>query len=358
MLIVATVGGSSRLGHSQNISGQSAEHIYKNIQVLKDIKPEQLPLAMQFMSDSLGVECNFCHVPGAFEKDDKKTKQTARKMMRMMFAINQQNFEGRSEVTCYSCHRGTHHPLVVPPIAGKPGESQAANGGSPAPVGALPLAEQILQRYLQAVGGESALESVSNRIEEGTAEIEGRDFPLQIYYEGPDKLSSVIHLPAGDSRSIYDGRSGWIAFPGQPVRNMEPYQLDGAREDADLCQPLALAKSLTGLQVEGAEKIGEQETYVAAAVQNEGPPVRLYFDQDSGLLVRLVRYIESPLGRNPVQTDFFDYRQSGPVKIPFRWTVARPRGRFTIQLDRVRQNVLLDQNRFARPVEQRALNKP
>ncbi|MGA8764338.1 MAG: photosynthetic reaction center cytochrome c subunit family protein, partial [Candidatus Sulfotelmatobacter sp.] len=65
-----------------------AEEQFKNIQVLKGVPADQLIPAMQFITASLGVECDFCHVQGAFEKDDKKTKQTARKMMEMMFAIN------------------------------------------------------------------------------------------------------------------------------------------------------------------------------------------------------------------------------------------------------------------------------
>ena len=93
------------------------EEAYKNIQVLKGLPAEQLILAMQFVTYSLGVECSFCHVEGALEKDDKKPKQAARKMMQMMFAINQQDFERKREVTCYSCHRGSVHPVATPIIA-------------------------------------------------------------------------------------------------------------------------------------------------------------------------------------------------------------------------------------------------
>src|SRR5436305_4933305 len=65
-----------------------ADEQFKNIQVLKEIPADSLLPAMQFISASLGVECEFCHVQGAFEKDDKKPKQTARRMIEMMSAIN------------------------------------------------------------------------------------------------------------------------------------------------------------------------------------------------------------------------------------------------------------------------------
>src|ERR1700756_2021763 len=95
---------------------QTTEQVYKNIQVLKGVSADQLIPTMQFVNASLGVQCDFCHLENAFEKDDKETKQTARKMMRMVFAINKDNFDGHQEVTCYACHRGAHKPVSTPLI--------------------------------------------------------------------------------------------------------------------------------------------------------------------------------------------------------------------------------------------------
>src|SRR5579862_10023796 len=89
---------------------KKAEEQFKNIQVLKGVPADQLFPTMQFITASLGVECDFCHVQNAFEKDDKKPKAIARKMMEMMFAINKDNFDGHRAVTCYSCHRGNPKP--------------------------------------------------------------------------------------------------------------------------------------------------------------------------------------------------------------------------------------------------------
>src|SRR5258707_294593 len=96
---------------------KTAEQVYKNIQALKGVPADQLLPAMQFITSSLGVQCDFCHVERAFEKDEKENKQTARKMMRMMFAINRDNFDGHQEVTCYACHRGAHKPVIMPVIS-------------------------------------------------------------------------------------------------------------------------------------------------------------------------------------------------------------------------------------------------
>ena len=97
---------------TETATPKTTEQVYKNIQVLKGFPSDQLVPAMQFVAASLGVQCDFCHLENAFEKDDKETKQTARKMMRMMFAINKDNFDGQQKVTCYACHRGSHKPLI------------------------------------------------------------------------------------------------------------------------------------------------------------------------------------------------------------------------------------------------------
>ena len=154
-------------GPSPEDSANPAEQVFKNIQVLKGTPANQIVPAMQFISNSLGVECDFCHVRGAFEKDDKKPKQTARKMIQMQMAINRDNFKGEREVTCYSCHRGAENPVGVPIIAEeepKRPEPEKAEATLPA----LPTPDEILNKYVEAVGGAAALEKIHSRVEKGT----------------------------------------------------------------------------------------------------------------------------------------------------------------------------------------------
>jgi hypothetical protein len=77
--------------------------------------------------------------------------------------------------------------------------------------------------------------------------------------------------------------------------------------------------------------------------------VNFYFDQQSGLLVRMVHYTDTALGLNPTQLDFSDYRESGRVKTPFRWTIARPSGSFTVQIDQLQDQVPIDAEKFTKP---------
>lgn len=345
---------------------KTTDQAYKNIQVLEDLPADQLIPAMQFVASSLGVECEFCHVESAFDKDEKKPKQTARKMMRMMFAINKDNFDGHREVTCYSCHRGARKPVGIPIIGDEEPEievamdltSEETNAAIP-DFARLPAVDQILAKHVQALGGEDAIRKVSSRIEKGTITAFGEhQFPVEVFTKAPDKRVFVMHLPNGDSITAFDGHVGWIGAPGRPVREMSGGELEGAKLDADFFFPLRLKEMFTKLESEQAVKIGDHEVNVVSGFADNQPVLRLYFDMQSGLLLRSVRYAESPLGRNPTRIDYADYRKEGGVKIPFRWTVARPSGRFTIQLTEVEQDIPIDDGRFSKPGEPIAAGKP
>src|SRR6185312_16566223 len=101
-------------------AAKPAEQVYKNIQVLKGTPADQIPTAMQFISASLGVECNYCHTPQKFDDDSAKPKGVARNMIRMVMAINKENFDGKREVTCYSCHHGSADPIGTPLVGEDP----------------------------------------------------------------------------------------------------------------------------------------------------------------------------------------------------------------------------------------------
>ena len=205
-----------------------AEEVYKNIQVLKGVPADQVIPAMQFISASLGVDCEHCHVERAFDKDDKKPKQTARKMMQMMFAINKDNFNGHREVTCYSCHHGATDPVGTPLITDeeqKPEPRAAMNGGANPVV--MPSADQLLEKFVQALGGAEAFQKISSRVEKGTLTgFGGRQFPIEVFAKAPDKRLSVMHLPNGDSITAYDGRVGWLGMSGRPPREMSGGELE------------------------------------------------------------------------------------------------------------------------------------
>ena len=353
LLVIAGARGQSAPPKASPEGGATpklAEQEYKNVQALKGIPAEQIIPAMQFIAASLGVECEYCHVPRAFEKDDKKPKVTARKMIGMMMAINKENFEGHREITCYSCHRGSANPVATPIISAEEPKREAAESsktGEPKPV--FPPADQLLDKYVAAIGGADALQKVTSRVQKGTLiAFGGQHFPVDVYSKAPEKRLSVMHLSNGDSITAFDGKQGWLSVPGR-VHMMSTMENAAARIDADLYFPLHVKTLYEKFQVDAGEKIDGHDTYLVVG-RNEGqPPLRLYFDKESGLLLRFVRYGETPLGRNPTQIDYADYREANGLKIPFRWTLSRPGNQFTIQVEQLQQNVPVDDAKFVAP---------
>ena len=332
-------------------SGKTTEQVYKNIQVLKGVPADQLIPAMQFITASLGVQCDFCHLENAFDKDDKETKQTARKMMRMMFAINKDNFDGHKEVTCYACHRGAHKPVAIPVIEEEPIQSKSEDKANheEGNAASLPDADKIIEKYLQAMGGADAVSKISTRLQKGTLTVGTAQFPVEVLTRRPASRVATVHFPNGGSVAGFNGQVGWLSTPGHGVHEMSSAEVDASQMGSYPNWATDLRQIFKELRVQQLEQVAGRPTYVVSGIRENRPPAQLYFDQQSGLLIRLLRYVDTPLGLNPAQIDYADYRQEGGVMTPFRWTVARPGGRFTIQINQMQQNVPIDDEKFAKP---------
>jgi photosynthetic reaction center cytochrome c subunit len=342
---------------SQSSGGAAplAEQRYKNIKVLKGIPADQVIPAMEFITASLGVECDFCHVRQerglAFDKDDKKPKESARKMIEMMNAINTNNFEGKREVTCNSCHHGAAHPAGIPLVAVE-GEKPPAMGDhdKQPDAAALPAADAVFEKYLTAAGGADAFKKITSRVEKGTTSGFGdQKLAIDIVAKAPNKRMSTMHMPPGDSVTAFDGTAGWMTVPGRPTHMMNAAESAGAGIDADFYLPVNAKSLRDSWKPAPGETIDGHATNVLVGQTDGQTPLRLYFDAQSGLLVRLVRYTETPLGRLPTQVDYADYRDADGAKIPYRWSISRPGNRFTIQVDSVQQNVSVDDAKFTPP---------
>src|SRR5438105_12322401 len=171
------------------------EDVFKNVQVMKGIPVNQFMDTMGFFSAALGLNCTGCHVAESLQDwakfaEDIPRKRMARNMIRMVDAMNKSNFGGRRALTCYTCHRGTQVPETIPSLMEQynlPPED--ANRIEIVPDGPTdPTAEQILDKYIQALGGAGRLASFTSYVARGT--IEGYDtyhvkVPVEIYAKAP-----------------------------------------------------------------------------------------------------------------------------------------------------------------------------
>jgi photosynthetic reaction center cytochrome c subunit len=259
-------------------------------------------------------------------------------------------------VTCNTCHNGSEHPAAMPAIA-EAGETpmQAAHGeerGGRMNLALLPQPPAIVAKYVEALGGADALGKVKSRVIKGTMTAFGHALPVEIYAKAPDEWSSVMKSPRGQSMTVFNGHEGWASIMPRPPHPLEGGELDRASLEADFYFPLDLQKVFTSLRERPPEKVGDEEAYVVLGIRPGKPPVQLFFSEQSGLLLRMVYFTQTPLGRLPQQTDYSDYREVDGVKMPFQWTVAGPGGRSTVQVAYVQQNIPISGSKFAIPAMQ------
>ncbi len=339
------------------------EDVFKNVQVLKGIPVNQFMDTMGFFSAALGLNCTGCHVAESLQDlqkfaEDVPRKRTARNMIRMVQAINQAQFGGRRAITCWSCHRGAQAPQVIPSLMEQynvPPED--ANAIEIAPDGPKePTADQILDKYLQALGGAQRLAGLTSFAAKGT--IEGYDtyhakVPLELYAKSPSQRTMIAHTQNGDSTTVFDGRSGWIAGVDHPVRLLPMLpgaELDGGKFDAELGFPGGIKQALKQWRVGfPMTTIEDHQVNVIQGTGDGGTRFKLYFDAETGLLARQVRYADTPIGMVPTQMDYSDYREVAGTKMPFHMVITWTDGQSTIQLTDVQPNVAIDAAKFAKP---------
>jgi len=344
---------------SVSLHAQMAEEIFKNIQVLKGVPVNQFLGIMGFFSASLGKSCVDCHDSDSgwenYVSDTNPNKKTARRMIAMVSTINKNFFGGRQTVTCYSCHRGGPDPKPTPDLAAlysPPAEEQSKDIIRPARN--APPVEKIFEKYLQAIGGAERVARLGSFVAKGTSVGYGLDQekrPVEIYAKAPDLRATIVHTPAGDSIAVHDGPAGWIAGPNLPVSvlPMTGGDQEGAKLDAELSFPARIQQFLRDWRVGVPSEIGDLEVQVVQGTSAGGELATLYFDMESGLLVRLVHYTSSPVGRMPTQTDYSDYREVAGVKMPFKWTTTWLDGREAFELTDVQPNIDIDPAKFVKP---------
>jgi outer membrane lipoprotein-sorting protein len=352
-------------------AGRTAEQMYKNIQVLQGTPVDVFLPEMRLFEAALGVDCNFCHLEEDRSKDDREAKQTARRMIAMVREIDK-NFDGRAVVTCYTCHRGNVDPVGVPlfPAVERTELNEEEKAKAPAPN--FPAVDEILNKYAQAIGGEQAVRKITSRLITATQDIAtgaGGRVPVQaqveIYQKAPNLLLNVYHTDKFTISDGFDGTSSWAQNARGIVTNDSGIDLARARRNADFYLGLDFKREYSRLTVTGTEKVNNRDAYVLTGIVQGGGPDRIYFDTQTGLLLRRLTLQPTPFGSTPTQIDYDDYRDAGSgVKLPFLIRTSPGSAgavlatSSTIRIQKVEQNAPMDSSKLARPQSKPAAPAP
>ena len=340
----------------QSPGDQPAEKVFKNIQVLSGMRAADLQGAMSFIASSLNVDCDYCHRQD-FSKDVTKQKLRAREMIRMVRQINQEAFHGENTVNCFTCHQGHTEPVSLAPIVPPPPratESEAATAGA-LPGIPLPSVDEVLNHYVQALGGQAALDGVKSRIIR-TAPLNDSDSKSKttVYQKAPGK---VLFARESASYSLWVGFNGTRAWAQDSEKSywgiLNTQQRSSIMRDSELYQGNRIKSRYSDVKVEGKEKIGEHDSYVVVGTSPESTREEFFFDVRTGLLLRRHIVEQTIFGGFQIQADFEDYREIGGVKIPFivRW--YSPGGawgtKVSTKILTIQQNVPIEDEQFNGP---------
>jgi hypothetical protein len=274
-------------------------------------------------------------------------------MIEMTRALDRSGFGDAQAVTCYTCHRGQAKPASVPAIT-------PAAILQPTTQEATPTIDQLLDKYVAALGGKEKLERITTLMMKGTETAAGlannqAARTLEVYRKAPNSLLLVNAQGGNNSIRAFDGETGWQQFGGRAM-GMSATDLGMIRREAQFDRNYNLRTQFTRMIGAGKARIGEREVWVIEATPVEtriGPMglerELLYFDASTGLLARRQIEAKTALGRAPLAIDFDDYREVEGVKWPFTVHQLFPNFGVTQRFSEIRLNIALEEERFKRP---------
>jgi Photosynthetic reaction centre cytochrome C subunit len=336
-----------------------SDEVFKSIQLLKGIPVDTFFESMGMFASAMGNDCTFCHVKEAYYDKTQFAQvtpkmQRARQMITMMNELNEKYFAGRTRVTCFTCHGGSNAPKSEPDLALQYGEAVEDPNARDFPVDTRVTGEQVLDKYVQVLGGADRLARFTSFTARGmywgfdTAQ---EKVPFELFAKAPNQQTMIVHLATGNSTRTFDGRNGWYAGPDQPVPllTLTEGNLDRARLEAIVAFPAGLKTAFPRWRT-GRTAIDGKEVRIVQGVGAAQALANFYFDE-AGLLVRMVRWTRTPVGFIPTQVDYSDYRDvaGAGVKMPFKRTVSQTYMQMTVELSDVQPNATIQANRFAQP---------
>ena len=309
-LCIASAMAQQTLAQDQKV--KTAGEAFKNIQVLKDVPENKWFDTMAFIAESLGVTCDHCHTSTFYHDDGNLAKLKARHMMQMVNDINRQNFGGSVTVTCNTCHRGTLKPQAAP-VPDMEHWMKAAEKDAP-----LPSVEDVLAHYRRAVGiGKSkAPQSQAASFEIATYGGKGaaQHMSVDLVMNGADHVRMTDHKGATTIKFVKNGADAW-AHDDKGWHVMDGGELETVRSRTATLDPNQVGGQAVSKTVV-KDHVYDRRAYIVQ-VEDQGEKQDLFFDAESGLLLRKRMYSASFYGDESVDLEYADYRPVGGFLIPF-----------------------------------------
>jgi zinc protease len=216
----------------------------------------------------------------------------------------------------------------------------------------VPTIDQILDKYVQAIGGKAAVEKLTTRMMKGSLETpEGTGGSTEFYAKAPSKYVEMSNFPDyGIIQEGFDGTLGWSKNPESSARELSSAESAVNNREKNLHRDIRLKELYPKMTLRGTQRVGNRQAYLIEAVPLEGNPEKMYFDTQTGLLLR--RELERvTMEEGIVLLEIFldDYREVDGVKLPFTIRRSTPDYSYALKFSEIRHNIPIEDARFHKP---------
>jgi len=330
------------------VFAQTAGEKFKNVRVLTAMPAEQMGKVMNMMSASLGVNCSYCHEGTNFAKENVGHKDEARKMLTMTLGINTSHFEGKPSVSCYTCHRGNTNAASTIPLDSAI-DSTIATRALPSHPASQPTVEAILQKHIEALGGREKLESIKTRhIVAQRVEPNGQSEPEELWQTSGGQSRMVTKYGNVVIVEVFDGKDTWKSVNDRMI-DLKLDEAEQIRREAFVAWGLNLESIRSMLEYKHMEQIGDRNAHLIVRKTSGNLDERLYFDVESGLLIRRICSVPTVLGAFEYQVEYNDYQVMSDFLQPTKIRFAVPNITWTRQVISVEINPDINSTLFQKP---------
>lgn len=212
----------------------------------------------------------------------------------------------------------------------------------------LPTAKDIFKKYSDSIGGKENYYKLTTRIYKGTVEIPAMNVngTFEMSFKAPNMNLVSLNLGGfGNNLNGFDGTVGWAKDEIQGLRTKSGAELEQAKLTSDFYYPVNLEKVYPNAEVTGIEKFEDSEVYIVKITENN----TLYFDKQTGFLVKTTRFVNTAQGKQPASVVFSDYREIEGIKYPFLWKQSIHGGDMIFKFTEVKHNQNIEDQIFSKP---------
>ncbi len=332
------VGLQCLVGPSVHAQSDSAVELsgvkFRNVTALSDLPADQMGKVMNIMSASLGVNCQYCHEGIDFARENVAHKDIGRKMIEMTLELNKQHFQGRSQVTCFTCHRGQAQPsptVLFNPAAIVPNVTQPAT---------QPSVDEILSKFLDALGGQANLAAIRSRHTVAVRrEPDGRSEHEELWQTALGNHRMVTTYGTVAVTEEFDGKTA-SKKANEVAILLKPDEALQIEREPQIALGLNLKFIFQQLTFIRVEQIDGRRVFVLSAMGPSKIGERLYFDEQTSLLTRRTSTVPTVLGDFVYQVDYRDYKPFDRVLVPTLLQYSVPNINWSREVKSVEHNGL------------------